>query len=1373
MPAQAADKGAVGPNAMPMISIDDVTITEGDSGAKNAVFTVSLSEPSAVQVSFLVGTAELSAIGNDDFQHFYSSPRSFAPGETSTTLNLVIFGDAVPETNESFQVLLENVSNATVAKGVGIGTIVNDDGGDAPTLLVGDLWTVEGNAGGKTANFTVQLSQPAATDVSFSIATANGTASSSSDYAALNLSNQIIPAGQLTKTIAVTINGDSSTERDETFTVNLSNVSGATLGRGQAVGTIGNDDGVSAVKISVSDVYYQERNSGPQVGTFYVTLSQPAASTVTFDIKTEDSSATAGSDYVAMALNGQTIAAGQTTRTFNVTVNGDTLQEIDEHFVVTLSNISTNASVQYSDPHGVGVIPNDDISISIGDASIVEGDAGSKYLLFPLTLSGMANGQIQFHFVTCDGTATVAGSDYRAHTADSWSYFTGGTTTMNVSVEILGDYDLEGDETFCVDLTDVSGAAIGDGHAIGTIVNDDVPTPTVSVGDASWPEGDSGIQYPTFPLTLTGVAKTTVYVTYHTESCGGAAQPDINVPYTPGDYTPQVSSNAAVPAGYTSGTISIGVRGDTAFEPDEQFCVKIDGVTGAFLGNATGIGTILNDDAMPAISIIDASVTERSTGIDPQMIFAVALSKPADNPVTFDVVINPGTAVPGVDFVMPTIVGLSIPAGQTYTSFTVTVKGDDVIESDETFTAALVNVVGLPVARAQARGTILNDDNATLSIADATVVEGNEGASTASFVITLSQPMTVPVQFTATTSPITATAGADYVTTSQVSRRIDPGRTQLLFEVPVNGDTLAEPQETFSVVLSAIAFANYGDTQAIGYIQDDDAPALTAIAAIQGSGAVSPLLGQTVAMEGVVTAVTDDGFFLQSQDDHQDGDPATAEGVFVSAATVVAVAERVHVQGRVQEVPVDGKPGAATQTQVSADAVSVIAQGQALPQALALSSGHDALLARNDGSLERFEGMRVAVSPLTVLAPSGGSIDEATGHVRSDGRFYSSVHAAEGRPQSLRILSAGQRGASAVSVDRGDVVSGLVGVLGEGRAAYELLPDPSSALRISSGARPTAVASARPSEAAIGSFNLRRFFNSSRQANEPVLAPGAYATRLAKTANAICAFAGSPAILGLQEIENAQVLGDLAAAVNSRAGNVLFPGACARDPAYRGLRDASRPDSRLGLLVSTAMVRPGVPRVEVHSVVSQAGTETFSLRDGRREPLFESAPLLVQARVNGEVGDVLDLALVVASSSDLNARAQTASHGWAKREDYLRARSEAQSRSLARLVRAQQRAQPRLPLVLLTDLKAPLAGLGLSDLTALSTGPASYSVRRDGQTEAADRVLVSQALAAPAFAPRLEFARINADFGEDNYGDSAVPLRVSDHDPVVLFLQMH
>lgn len=1360
--------------AAPSISVNDVTITEGDSGAKNAVFTVSLSEPAAVDVGFWVGTAEVSAVGNDDFQHYYSSPYTIPAGQTTYTMNLVIFGDSVMETDETFQVLLENVTNATVVKGVGVGTIVNDDAGPSPTLMIGNQWIAEGNAGTKTANFTVQLSQVAATDVSFSVATSNGTASAGSDYTGLNVSNQVIPAGQLRKTVAVTISGDTSSERDENFTVNLSNVTGATLGRGQALGTIGNDDNVSAVKISVSDVYVQEHNSGTQEATFYVSLSQAAASTVTFDIKTEDSSASAGSDYVAKALVGQTIAAGQTSKTFTVTVNGDTTPEDEEHFIVTLANVSTNAALQYADPHGVASIPNDDAILSIGDASIVEGDSGTTSMAFPVTLSAPVDGQVQFHFLTCDGTATVAGGDYWATGDAFFTYFPGGATTMMVYVTVNGDFDLEDDETFCVNLKDVSGAQLGDSQAIGTILNDDVAEPTISLGDVSMLEGDSGFEGMYFPVTLSHPANKTIYIDVHTEACG-AAQPDINVPYTPGDYTTTSYSNFPVYAGATTAQVYVSVRGDTDFEPDEQFCLKLDSANGANLGNVTGIGTVLNDDVVPEISINDASAIERSTGIDTQMYFSVTLSKPATTDVTFDVVTDYGTAAPDVDFVSTSVVGLKIPAGQAGVAFPVTLKGDDDIETDETFSVSLSNVVGVPVARAQGLGTIINDDSASLSIAPGSFVEGNDGTSAARFVVTLSHPMSVPVTFDVSTySGGSAGTDTDYVARTQNERVIDPGRTRVVFEVTINGDTTDEPDEFFYVGLSNGRGAYIDDQLVMGTIQDDDAPGVTAIALIQGSGASSALLGEAVEAEGVVTALTGQGFFLQSAEGQQDGDPATSEGLFVSgASSAVAVGDQVRVGGSVQEVRVSEDPDHSAMTQIAANKVSVLRHGQALPQALVLQGETSATASQASTGLERFEGMRVAISPLTVLAPSGGSIDERSSRVRSDGRFYAAVRGIDRRPQRLRIASTGQRGASALSADRGDVVTGLIGVLSDGNGAFELLPDPSAAIRIASGARPTPVASALATEATLGSFNLRRFFDSSRQGSEPVLAPDAYATRLAKTANAICDFARSPAILGVQEIENAHALGDLAAAVNSRAGNILFPDACKRDPVYVALRDPSRADSRLGLLVSTAPVRPGVPRVEVRSVAALADAETFSRRDGSRETLFESPPLLVQARINGEGGEVLDLALIVAQFGDLDARTNSAAHGWAKRADYLRSRRDAQARALAGVIRTQQRLQPRQPLVLLADVEGLSATLGMTDLTSRTPRTAKYSVVRDGNDEAVDKVLVNQALMAPAFAARVEFARINADFGEDNYSDLGVPVRVSDHDPVVLFLRMH
>jgi hypothetical protein len=202
---------------------------------------------------------------------------------------------------------------------------------------------------------TVQLSQAAATDVSFGIATQD-VSSNSCDYTGFNLSNQVIPAGQTSKVFQIPVSGDTTVEGNETFLVTLApNPVGASLYDRQAIATIYNDDGPT---LSVNDVAITEGNAGTKVATFTVTLSQAAAAPVTYNIATSNLTATAGSDYVAKSLVGETIPAGQTSRTFAVTLTGDTTVEANETYRVTLSNISSNATLfKFT---GTGTISNDD-----------------------------------------------------------------------------------------------------------------------------------------------------------------------------------------------------------------------------------------------------------------------------------------------------------------------------------------------------------------------------------------------------------------------------------------------------------------------------------------------------------------------------------------------------------------------------------------------------------------------------------------------------------------------------------------------------------------------------------------------------------------------------------------------------------------------------------------------------------------------------------------------------------------------------------------------------------------------------------------------------------------------------------------------------
>ncbi len=187
--------------------------------------------------------------------------------------------------------------------------------------------------------------------VTFDLATQDNTATTAnSDYVARSLTAQTIPAGQQTYILSVVVNGDTAIENDETFFVNVTNVSGATLLDGQGVATIQNDD---LPTLSIDDVTLSEGNSGTKLFTFTVSLSAAAPSGgVTFAIATQDDTATvADSDYVSRSLNGQTIPAGQQTYNFDVTVNGDLNIEPNETFFVNVTNVS---GATISDGQGVG-----------------------------------------------------------------------------------------------------------------------------------------------------------------------------------------------------------------------------------------------------------------------------------------------------------------------------------------------------------------------------------------------------------------------------------------------------------------------------------------------------------------------------------------------------------------------------------------------------------------------------------------------------------------------------------------------------------------------------------------------------------------------------------------------------------------------------------------------------------------------------------------------------------------------------------------------------------------------------------------------------------------------------------------------------------
>lgn len=215
-----------------------------------------------------------------------------------------------------------------------------------------DIGVAEGNSGTTQATFIVALSAPASQIVSFSFATSNGTASAGSDYVATSGATTIA-VGETEKSIVVLVNGDTVDEVQETFFLNISNVQNATVDQGTRTGFINDDDGPT---VSVNDVSVTEGNSGTKAATFTVTLSGPSVEAIAIRAVSTPVTATASTDYNSVNVV-VIFQPGTITRTFDVTVNGDTILEPNETFLVNLTE-SFGATV--ADGEGVGTILDDD-----------------------------------------------------------------------------------------------------------------------------------------------------------------------------------------------------------------------------------------------------------------------------------------------------------------------------------------------------------------------------------------------------------------------------------------------------------------------------------------------------------------------------------------------------------------------------------------------------------------------------------------------------------------------------------------------------------------------------------------------------------------------------------------------------------------------------------------------------------------------------------------------------------------------------------------------------------------------------------------------------------------------------------------------------
>lgn len=742
--------------------------------------------------------------------------------------------------------------------------------------------------------------------------------------------------------------------------------------------------------------------------------------------------------------------------------------------------------------------------VSINDVSIVEGDSGTTTMLFTVTRTGTTEA-FTAQYATADGAA-VAGSDYIA-TSGTLS-FAAGEMSKTIAVTILGDTALEPNESFFLNLFNVTNVAVGDGQGQGTIINDDLGPPEVSINDVTLNEGNAGTLAMTFTVTRTGGAGAFT-VDYGTAN--GAATAGV-------DYA-SASGTLSFSAGEMSKTITVFINGDTTVEPSETFFVNLTNLSSGTLTDGQGLGTIVNDDAVPLIRPWINEFHYDNAGSDTGEFIEIA--GPAGlNLSGYSLVLYNGNGggaygtlnltgtfadqangfgvlsfsypANGIQNGAPDGLALIGPGGVviefiSYEGTMVATDGpaagvtsvDVGVSEDGAATGTSIARVGQGIEGPDFGWTLLGDDTPgvvntgqtfvtptpRVRVSDVSVTEGDSGVVTMTFTVTRSgTPEAFSVSY-ATADGTATVAGGDYEPTSGVLS-FAAGETSKTVQVTVRGDTLAEPNETLFLNLSgATNGAVIADAQGRGTIVSDDIPTLK-IYEIQGAGHTSPVVGQHVITQGVVTAIDTTGakgFWIQ--DPTGDGNTATSDAVFVFTGVdpTVTVGQTVQVEGDVVEFN-GGEANNLTLTEIASPTVTVLNGGAVgpLPAAVVLGAGGRPAptnIIDNDNNTtfdpatdgldfyETLEGMRVTIPNAKVVGATDGNstwvvADNGVGATGLNSRGGVTMSADDFNPERIQVFydTGVSSGTVKPAASLGDSLGNVTGIMSYFGGNFEVIP---------------------------------------------------------------------------------------------------------------------------------------------------------------------------------------------------------------------------------------------------------------------------------------------------------------------------------------------
>ncbi|MDX1412843.1 MAG: Calx-beta domain-containing protein, partial [Candidatus Promineifilaceae bacterium] len=604
-------------------------VMENDPLGK-ATIEVMLSHSSDSNVTVQYQTANGTATAGQDYQAT-TNTLTFLPGEISKTFDVILINDNNPEPQpETVLLSLSNPSaNASLGTQSSSTLTINDD--DAPLDFTFEFPTYSVVESEGPAHITVVLSRVFTTPLSVFYQTApGGTATNGSDYTAIPATQLTFAPGQTLKSFPLTIiDNDTAEPSEETVMLQLSSPTvPATLGvPSTATLTIFDDD--IPPPVSFGSATYSVNEDGTKA-TIDVTLTHTIDTPVTVTYETANGTATAGSDYTAIAPKTLTINTGQKSATFDVLINDDDTPEPSETVELTLSNPSSNAVLGTQNTATLTIVDNDSTLMFESESYEVAED--DQKAIVTVKLEPASEHTVKVDYETLQGSA-LADVDFQ--TATGQLIFNPGVTSQQIEVAIFQDGEEEGEEDFSITLSNPENGKLGTPKTANIKIVDQPPTAAFVQSAYTVNENQGQVMV---TVQLSRLVGREIRVDYSTN--GGTATAD-------DDYQ-SASGTLVFPPWQPSKSFTVDINNDSQNELDETIYISLGDTEAPAASNSDSAIITIVDDDRPEVQFKVSSYAHYGDGM---ALVDVVLSEPAEAAVTVNYATSNGTAVAGVDYV--------------------------------------------------------------------------------------------------------------------------------------------------------------------------------------------------------------------------------------------------------------------------------------------------------------------------------------------------------------------------------------------------------------------------------------------------------------------------------------------------------------------------------------------------------------------------------------------------------------------------------------------------------------------------------------------------------------------------------------------------